>query len=208
MAGRIVSFASADGLKLEGRLTVPTASRGVAVLCHAPEPANGLMPNVLMPSLRRSLEQFGWASLRFNYRGVGRSEGSYGGGLAETADVQGAIAYVRRQVAGVPCALIAWSSGAILAIRACIGLEGVDAFIGIAPPVTSDGQAIPNAKSLLSWRPRTLLIAGSNDTECSSDDLQRLGGMMGADVETLSGADHGFTASLEDLGARITWFLR
>lgn len=188
-----------------------TSPRGVAVLCHAPTPADGLMPNVLMPSLTRALDTAGWASLRFNFRGVGRSHGAPASELSELDDVRGAIAYAREMVAVDATAVIGWSSGSTIALWACAGDADIDVFVGLSPPVSASGPgipAMPKPAMFGDWTTRTLLVCGSEDPVCRPEDASELAKTLGGDIEVVPGADHAFNGHLAEMGALVTWFLR
>lgn len=212
LPARNVTFPSTDGLRLEGRLHLPSGPpRGIALLCHAPVPADGLMPNVLMPSLTRTLDAAGWAALRFNYRGIGRSDPGPASELAELDDVRGAIAYARAALPIEATAVIGWSSGATIALWACAGDAGIDRFIALSPPVSAKGPgipALPQPTMFADWATPTLLIGGANDPTCESSHLSELAGTLKADIEIVDGADHAFNGRLDQLGALVTWFLR
>lgn len=212
MPARNVAFPSSDGVRLEGRLHLPAmAPRGIAVLCHAPTPADGLMPNVLMPSLTRALETSGWASLRFNFRGVGRSQNAPASELGELDDVRGAIAYAQTAVPIDATAVIGWSSGSTIALWACAGNADVDVFVGLSPPVSAAGAgipALPNPAMFSDWTTRTLIVRGSEDPTGTTEDVERLAKMLGADLETIQGADHAFNGHLAEMSALVSWFLR
>ncbi|HEX9696389.1 MAG TPA: alpha/beta fold hydrolase [Actinomycetota bacterium] len=169
------------------------------------------MPNVLMPSLTRALDAAGWASLRFNYRGVGRSQGSPASELSELDDVRGALAYAGKAIPVDETAVIGWSSGSTIALWACAGDADIDVFVGLSPPVSAGGPgipALPKESMLRDWTTRTLLVRGTNDPACCAEDLAILAKTLSADVETVSDADHAFNGRLAEMSALVTWYLR
>ncbi len=88
-----VSFRSGD-LRLEGMLANPGANAPAAVVCH-PHPAyGGSMLNNVVDTILAAMWQAGYATLRFNFRGVGASEGEHDGGPGEVDDAVAAMAYV------------------------------------------------------------------------------------------------------------------
>lgn len=90
-----VEFPAADGLRLEGNLSPPNEPNGgAAVICHPHSQHGGSMDSWMMPVLQRALVADGWLALRFNFRGVGASEGSYDKGEGELKDVAGAVDYL------------------------------------------------------------------------------------------------------------------
>ena len=79
---------------LEGRLLPGAAGPGV-VITHPHPRFGGSMNNNVVYAAERAFHSRGWATLCFNFRGVGRSTGSYGGGEAEVADVAAALGFLR-----------------------------------------------------------------------------------------------------------------
>jgi hypothetical protein len=211
MATKSVTFPSTDGLSLEGRLALPeVAAGGVAVLCHPYPPAGGSMSNAMLPYLQRTLEARGWSSIRFNFRGVGRSEGSFDHGRGEARDVGAALRFAREQVPGVPAAVIGWSFGALVGLTAAAA-DGAEAYVGIAPPLSVapelDLPALPGPRDLGAWTRRSLIVCGSMDAFCSPDDAGRLASDLGAGLSVVEGADHFFGGRLAELGDVVGEFL-
>lgn len=204
-----VRFRSADGLELEGRFAIPDEPpAGAAVLCHPYPPAGGTMSSIVIPRVQRGFVAAGWAALRFNFRGVGNSEGSFAGGEDEPADVAGAMAYVRAELPGVPTAVCGWSFGAIVGLHAALEDRRVDAYVGIAPPLTAGGSfAIPPLPDPGGWAARRLLVAGDVDAVCRIDALTEAALRLGAQVRIVHGADHAFTGHLDELTETVVSFV-
>ncbi len=127
----LVHFASSDNLQLEGRLTRGNDERAV-VLCH-PHPLHGgsMLTPVIM-TVEQVFQEAGYTTLAFNFRGVGGSEGTYGEGRAEVADVTGALTHLET-VLGVSAkrfAVAGYSFGSFVgamaaaAIGACASISG------------------------------------------------------------------------------------
>src|SRR5438552_7851403 len=87
---RLVHFAAADGVRLEGRLTVASHERGV-VLCHPHPLYGGSMLSPVVLAAEQAFREAGWTTLAFNFRGVGGSGGAFDEGRAEQGDVAGAL---------------------------------------------------------------------------------------------------------------------
>ena len=92
------------------------APRGVAVLCHPHPQHGGTMDNKVVQTLARAMVQLGYTSVRFNFRGVGGSQGEWGQGQGEIDDALAVIAHHR--VAGAPLVLGGFSFGAYVASQA------------------------------------------------------------------------------------------
>jgi alpha/beta superfamily hydrolase len=109
---RRVSVPSAIG-ELEGVLefvegVVPQA---LAVICHPHPLFGGTMHNKVVFRTAEAFQQAGFATLRFNFRGVGGSPGSHDDGRGERADATAAIAWLAGRYPGVPLALAGFSFG-------------------------------------------------------------------------------------------------
>src|SRR5690349_18327595 len=91
------------------------AVRGTAVIAHPHPLFGGTMDNKVVQTLARAFVQSGWAALRFNFRGVGASEGAHDEGRGETDDL---LALVEAQASQGPLALAGFSFGSFVATRA------------------------------------------------------------------------------------------
>ncbi|MGM9487128.1 alpha/beta hydrolase [Ideonella sp. YS5] len=104
---------------LEIAIDVPpgdSALRGVAVICHPHPQHGGTMDNKVAQMLARSFVQLGYRAVRFNFRGVGGSQGRWDEGRGEIDDALAVIAGQR--VAGLPLALAGFSFGAYVTSQA------------------------------------------------------------------------------------------
>lgn len=95
MKGSGVSFPSGS-IRLEGILTRPEGASlfPAAVVCHPHPLYGGSMDNNVVCAVSDALTQASLASLRFNFRGVGGSQGEFGHGIGEGEDVKAAISYI------------------------------------------------------------------------------------------------------------------
>ena len=212
MATETIMFTSVDGLTLEGRLASPEAPpRGGVVLCHPHPQYGGSMSSKLIPALQRALVDGGWAALRFNFRGVGRSEGAFEGGHGEVGDVLGALARVR-EAAPEPVVVAGWSFGALVGLNAVARDGAVPSYVGIAPPVRramTGRLPLPPIADLDRWRARSLIVCGTEDPFCRPADAEELARHLPPPfaVQVLDGADHFFTDHVDELGSIVTGFL-
>ncbi len=94
--------------------------RGVAVLCHPHPQHGGTLDNKVVLTLARAFVQLGYTSVRFNFRGVGASQGHWDEGRGEVDDALAAVAAHR--VAGLPLVLGGFSFGAYVASQAAVRL--------------------------------------------------------------------------------------
>ena len=89
-------FIPSTGIQLEGLLSIQEASsfRGGVILCHPHPQYGGDMDHPVITTAVEAASQEGFSTLRFNFRGVGESEGSYGEGIGEREDVKAVTDYL------------------------------------------------------------------------------------------------------------------
>jgi len=187
-----VRIPSGDGTLLEARWDLPAGPVGPAVvLCH-PHPLHGGTMNVpLLRTVAARLVRRGFPVLRFNFRGVGASGGSWSGGDAEEGDVAAAAAAALAAFPPGPPSLAGWSFGAVAALRWQAALDGAFPLVAIAPPLSaglSPGLPPPEA---LPPAPR-LFIIGDRDQFTAAADLRTYAEACGAGLLVLPGSDHFF----------------
>ncbi len=186
-----VSIAGA-GVTLEGVLVPGTAPGGV-VITHPHPLFGGSMANNVVWTATRAFAARGMAALRFNFRGVGRSTGPYGGGVEETADVAAALAFLKSRTAG-PYYVVGYSFGAFVAGRALLDGLDADGAIFISPPIAfMDLSFLPEVPGL------KLIAVGDKDDLCPLSSLEAMlaAGQTKPEVRIIKGADH-FWGGAED----------
>ena len=108
---------------LEAVLEVPDPPRAIALVCHPHPPDGGTMDHKVPVAIARELLRLGCAVLRFNFRGVGQSAGSYDRGVGEVEDALAAAAWLRARYPGVPLTLAGFSFGAAVVTAAAPRLD-------------------------------------------------------------------------------------
>jgi len=111
------------------------ARAGTAILCHPHPLQGGTMQNKVVTTLERSLRELGLATVRFNFRGVGASEGSFDDGVGETDDLAAIAEWVRKVNPGDVLWLAGFSFGSYVAFRGAKRLDAAQ-LIQIAPPAS------------------------------------------------------------------------
>lgn len=153
------------------------------------------MENNVVLAAARGLETAGVTTLRFNFGGVGASEGGYGGGDAETDDVDAALEALRAAMpAGTPLVIVGYSFGAWVGARAALRRSDVASLLLIAPPIDMIDFAFLKAPM-----PPCTVIAGDDDAYCR--DPRRLASV--ATVRILEDADHFFWGFDDELAAAV-----
>jgi uncharacterized protein len=198
---RAIRFGSAD-VGLDGRIAVPDGARRGAVVCHPHPQYGGDMDNSVVCAVSEALQRRGVATLRFNFRGVGDSEGSYGGGVGEIEDARAAVDALREHVPTI--ALAGYSFGAMVALLAGHGDPKLERLVAIALPATMfDLEPIVH-----SAKPKLFLI-GDRDQYCRYSALEALVGRLAGEnsLVRLEGADHFLFGFEERVGAEVARFV-
>jgi alpha/beta superfamily hydrolase len=168
-------FRSSDGLRIEAVLESSADPRAAVVLCHPHPDMGGTMNAPLLLALRDDLVRRGWAVLRFNFRGIGASEGEPSTGVAEIAETEAALAEVRRRIPGVEVAVAGWSFGGAVAVRSAERDDSIAGCAAIAPAVRAKPNVtagLPPAGELDLGVP-LLFVCGAHDTVVSPDDCKQ-----------------------------------
>ncbi len=164
-----VSFRSGK-LSLEGMLSAPkgTGPFPAAVVCHPHPSMGGSMENNVVKSICTALVRKSIVTLRFNFRGVGVSEGSFGHGVGEQDDVKAAIKFLsaEKQVDSRRLAFAGYSAGAVFGLPVAVKDTNVWAFAAISLPLgmmdVEDVKTSPKSK---------LFVWGSKDDYTTAGEV-------------------------------------
>jgi alpha/beta superfamily hydrolase len=121
--------------KIEAMLRLASPARGTAVVAHPHPMYGGTMHNPVVFHVERELNDNGWSTLRFNFRGVGKSDGIHDEGRGEVDDIAATISWMRGLAPDLPTILVGYSFGAWCGYRHLLHLQDVDAFVAIGLPV-------------------------------------------------------------------------
>ncbi len=203
MTGKLSSFVfSGPAGKLEGLRKEPESARaGSAVFAHPHPLHGGTMHNKVVFRAARTLARHGYGVLRFNFRGVGLSQGRFDSGRGETGDFRAALDEAERR-GGNPLVAGGFSFGSAAALRAIPGDPRVAAFIGVGVALASEA----GAAALPRPRVPALFVSGSNDSICPPQMLAAWAQDSGRVVE-IPGADHFLEGKLDLLESAIASFL-
>ncbi len=199
-----IEFPSGD-LTLEGVLSVP-GGEGLfpLVVVYHPHPLyGGSMHNNVVDAVCASLEEqrIGW--LKFNFRGVGRSGGSYSDGIGEKEDARAAISFGEHQpgVNRERIGLCGYSFGSIVGFPVAVEGARVRAVAGIAPFVRPEGLFAGFT------RPK-LFVCGTRDEYVPSDQLERVVSTMPEPKELalFPGVDHFWSGHERPMAERVAQF--
>jgi uncharacterized protein len=193
-----INFKSGD-LTLEGLFALGTANKG-AVLAH-PHPMMGgnMRDNVLM-ALAEAFNDAGYSTLRFNFRGTGRSEGFFDDGHGEQEDLKSAVNFLK-SMGQKEVVLAGYSFGAWVSFQAAM-TDGISDVILVAPPLAEMGFDFAAPGSRVG-----LAICGDSDPFCPAGDLRDYADANGFKMAIVEGADHFFFGRERDLIEIVSGYL-
>lgn len=192
-------------IRLEGLLALPPdAPRIGVVVCHPHPLYGGEMHNNVVTALTLSLHRSGHATLRFNFRGVGASEGRHDEGNGEMDDVKGAVSYLLSRASPQTVVVAGYSFGSIVGLRAGADDPRVHALIGVALPI-----ARRDASFLEGTTKPKLLVTGDRDDVSPAQQLTALFGKLQEPKQlvVVRGADHFFGGLERDVADAAVRFL-
>jgi uncharacterized protein len=180
------------------------APRLAAVICHPHPLYGGTMHNKVVYHAAKTMQRAGLPVLRFNFRGVGLSQGTHDGGRGEQDDVRAALDFLAARFPGTPLLAAGFSFGAWVALRVGCKATRVSALVGLGLPVASFGVDF-----LSSCAKPTLLVSGDHDQYASKEKLEAtVAGLPAAtrnstEFVLVAGADHFFAGHLHKLDRAI-----
>ena len=195
-------FFDSGGMKIEGLLGRSPGDKGV-VVSHPHSLYGGTMHNAVVKSVVRAYHAEGYSTLRFNFRGVERSEGDYDNGIGEQEDVRSALKTLANL--GVECLdLAGYSFGAWVNAIGLRTFEKVCRVIMISPPV-----GLLNFEGLIADPRVRLVITGGKDEIAPARAIEENISMWNAKatLRIIEGADHFFEGKNEELMKIIGEFL-
>jgi len=193
------------GQIIETRIGFPQNAiepKTLAVICHPHPLFGGTMDNKVVYILTSTLRNLGAISVRFNFRGIGKSTGTFDQGIGESEDLVFLINYLQQHYSTKKLWLAGFSFGSFVAFRAHEKIKP-ERLILIAPAVERwDYQGV------ISQETKTLIVQGGNDTVVSPPTvIDWVGTLQPAPhFEMIEEADHFFHGFLPHLRETIqTW---
>ena len=187
--------------KLEALWREPEGARaGSAVFAHPHPLHGGTLHNKVVFRAAKALAHAGYGVLRFNFRGVGLSQGRFDSGRGEAEDFRAALDEAERR-GGLPIVAGGFSFGSVAGLRAIEGDVRVRAFIGVGVPlatVTGEPPPLPAVP--------TLFVTGSEDVYGPPHLLRQWAAGAGR-IVIVAGADHFLEGRLHELESAIADFL-
>jgi alpha/beta superfamily hydrolase len=199
MAERRIFF-EAEGLKIEGILEELPGEKGM-VVSHPHPLYGGTMHNNVVRAVAHAYQEEGYSTLRFNFRGVEKSEGEFGNGIGEQGDVKAALKTLDKKSMD----LAGYSFGAWVNALGLARFEEAERLILISPPVSVIDFGF------LTYSPRIeLVICGSRDEIAEYRKVENMLPKWNdkATLRVIDGADHFYSGYEEELADIIGEFLR
>ena len=150
---------------LEALLSIPEKILGVAVVCHPHPQHGGTMHNKVVTTLTKSLDILNYITIRFNYRGVGKSVGSYANGIGEVEDLLAVYSWIQNNYPNLACILAGFSFGSYICLHASLTINP-KAVITVAPAIFRQDYRSCENYSGTWW-----LIQGGNDELTEADKV-------------------------------------
>ena len=200
-------MAIAGPVALEARVRASASARRAVVLCHPHPLYGGSMHSPVPLALAKTLAELGGddvATLRFNFRGVGTSEGRYDDGRGETDDVRAAIAELRRRAPNALMSVGGHSFGSWVGLRGAAADGHVERVALVAPSSrffefgAGDGAKFAGPIAI---------VIGDEDEFSDVAEAKALAALLGADLRVLAGFDHHFIKSRRQMAEAVIGFL-
>jgi uncharacterized protein len=186
----------------------PPAVRAAVVFAHPHPQYGGTMHTKAVFQGAKGLTRIGCAVLRFNFRGVGRSDGTFDKGEGEFEDFRAALDYMAARYPGARLWAAGFSFGGWVALEAGATDDRVSALIGIAPPVmtstTISGMDYEFPNTLASTKAK-FFVQGEEDELCPLEGLRLFYAKLEEPKElvVIEGADHLFEGKTQEVGEAL-----
>jgi uncharacterized protein len=193
--------------RLEAIVDGPAGSaRALVVFAHPHPQYGGTMHTKAVYQGAKALARVGCAVLRFNFRGVGRSAGSFADGQGEADDYRAAMEYLSARHPGLPLWAAGFSFGAWVALETGAVDDRVTALIGVSPPVETSvsGMNYTFPNTLASTKPK-FFVQGESDEVCPLQAMWAFYARLEEPKElvVIDGADHLFEGKTQEVGEAL-----
>ena len=204
-----VIFNGPDG-RLEGRYhqsKKPNAP--IAIVLHPHPLHGGNMNNRVVFLMFNNFVERGFSVLRFNFRGVGRSQGAFDNGVGELSDAAYAFDWMQQFNGNSPfCWIGGYSFGALISMQLMMRRPEIEGFVSISPPAGTEDF------SFLAPCPSSgLIIHGEKDTHVPLDAVKKLAQKLdgqkniSVNLSIVKGADHFYKDNMDNLSKEVASYL-
>ena len=205
-----IIFNGPDG-RLEGRYHKSTIKDApIAVVLHPHPLHGGNMNNRVVYTLYNTFADSGFSVLRFNFRGVGRSQGSYDSGAGELSDAAYAFDWLQQvNTTSNLCWIGGYSFGALIAMQLMMRRPEIEGFVSVAPPADSEDF------SFLAPCPSSgIIIHGEDDTNVPVESVKKLASKLDGQknisvrFQSIKGTDHFFKDKIEEISSAASTYIQ
>ncbi len=175
--------------------------RAIAVVCHPHPLFGGTMHNKVVYRVARALRNSGYVVLRFNFRGVGKSEGRHDLGVGEIADARAALDWLRSRYPGLPYTLAGFSFGSRVILSLGCALPDATQIIALGFPAKRDPVGV-----LAHCRTPKLFVQSTHDEYGPVAEMQAFYAQVAEPKRLIwiEAEDHFFTGGLDELERQLT----
>ncbi len=200
-----VILAGAAG-RLEGRYTRgKTPNAPIALILHPHPKAGGQMNNAPTVQLHRVFMKRGFATLSFNFRGVGKSQGDFDSGIGELADAASALDWLQGEnPQAAQCWVAGYQFGAWIGMQLLMRRPETDGFISVSPPTN-----VYDFSFLAPCPASGLILHGSADAVATPHEVERVVAKLRTqkgiiiDYELVEGANHYWSEHIPDVEIHV-----
>jgi len=189
---------------LEAALRMPRGlTRGAGIVCHPHPLYGGTMNTKAVFRAAQALNDVGIVSLRFNFRGVGASTGSYDEGIGEREDVSEALSWLVKEYPNQPLVAGGFSFGSMVSLAHAVTDPRVVALFAIGIPIHSYDYTF-----LKKTDKPTLIVQGEEDEFGAGSEVKSIVRKLGTHLTLvrIPGADHYFNGHIDEMRLAITDF--
>jgi alpha/beta superfamily hydrolase len=204
-----VIFTGSAG-RIEGRYhSSKIKNAPIALVLHPHPKHGGTMNNKIVYAMYRCFVEQGFSVLRFNFRGVGRSEGAYDNGEGELSDAASALDWLQSTHPGVNRFWVAgFSFGAWISMQLLMRRPELEGFISVSPPAGMYDfnflAPCPVSGQIIQGTSDTVVLKTAVDTLVNKLRNQR---GIKIDYQIIDGADHFFTEQIQELSGHMSQYL-
>lgn len=196
--------------RIEGRFTHgPDKSSPIVLVLHPNPKHGGTMNNKVVHTLYRCFSEHEFSVLRFNFRGVGKSEGEYDHGEGELSDAAGALDWLQSTFPQARSFWVAgFSFGAWIAMQLLMRRPELEGFVAVSPPAN-----MYDFNFLAPCPVSGQIIQGTQDSIVTHQSVETLVNKLrnqrgiAIDYQTINEADHFFTNKLDQVGNHVLNYL-
>ncbi|MBI4184683.1 MAG: alpha/beta hydrolase [Proteobacteria bacterium] len=197
--------------RLEGRYHHSRVAHApVAILLHPHPQHGGTMNNRVIYGLYQTFARLGMSVLRFNFRGIGRSQGTFDNGVGELSDAASALDWLQTvNPSPAACWIAGFSFGAWIAMQLLMRRPEISAFIAIAPPAN-----VYDFSFLAPCPSSGLILHGERDEVVPEPAVAKLAQKLASqrgitiDYQVIKGASHFFQDHMDALNERVSAYVK